>query len=178
MIFDSSWSVAGGNDVLGRRYELALIAIEHLAAVDGHGHWYVWLTAFDSPSVLDLPTLQLNQRGLNQVRDVLLRENPGGSSVLGPSLERAELAASQFSGSRRVLVCLTDFELYDSDPISVIQRLATFPATEVLALSLRNDPPSLLARSGVSCAQVLPTDDPAQLANYVIEAAHACTNVQ
>ena len=91
VIFDESWSVRGGNDVVGLRHELILIALEHLAAgIQAKGRWYAQISAFDTPSVFDLPITQLNRRGLEKVQDVLLRASPGGCSILGPSLRRAE----------------------------------------------------------------------------------------
>ncbi len=175
VIFDESWSVCGGNDVIGQRHELMLIALEHLGGgVQGRGRWFARISAFDSPSVFDLSIIKLHRRGLLAAQDVLLRASPGGCSILGPSLRRAEESAALRGARHRLLVVASDFELFDSDPTSTLKSLITSSATEVLAISLNNEPPSLLSGTRVRTARVLSSDAPGDLANHVIDAARTC----
>ncbi len=171
--FDESASVRGGNDVIGLRHELVVVALEHLARAKSDGRWFVRVRTFDEPSVYDMSVAPLDRRGLRGAQEILLRESAGGSSVLHPSLRRAEEEAAIFAGARLQIV-LSDFELYDADPTSALQAMIDSSATQVLGISLRNDPPPLLLTSRVRTARVLSTDSAADLANHVIDAAHAC----
>ena len=178
VIFDESWSVRGGNDTIGLRHEVILVTLEHLAAgLQAKGKWYVRISTFDHPSVFDLPITRLDRRGLAVVEDVLLRASPAGCSILGPSLNRAEQSATEFSGRYRLLVVLSDFELFDQSPMATLQELTRSSATCVLAVSLSNEPPAMLSNSHVLTARVLPSDAPTDLANHVLDAARACSTL-
>jgi len=173
IVLDESWSVRGGNDVVGLRHEILLIALEHLSAEGRISRWHVQIATFDCPSVFDLPVTKLDRRGRKLAQQVLLSASPGGSSILGPSLRRAEAGIAQFPGNRLLLV-LSDYELYDTDPQASLAGLVNSAATEVLAISLNNFPPAMLSGSRVRTARIAPGDDPASLANHVIDATHAC----
>jgi len=173
IVLDESWSVRGGNDIVGLRREILLITLEHLSAEGRMSRWHVQIATFDCPSVFDLPVTKLDRRGLKLAQQVLLSASPGGSSILGPSLRRAEAGIGQFPGNR-LLVVLSDYELYDTDPQSSLAGLVNSAATEALAISLNNFPPAMLSGSRVRTARIAPGDDPASLANHVIDAAHAC----
>jgi hypothetical protein len=176
IIFDESWSVRGGNDVVGLRHELILIALEHLGGnFQRRGKWIARLSTFDMPSAFELPATSLTRRGLKVAEEVLLRGSPGGCSILGPSLRRAEESASRFTGLDRLLVVLSDFELFDQpSPQASLQKMIDSSATQVLAISLNNEPPDVLVDSRVRIARVAAGDSPADLANHVIDAAHVC----
>lgn len=171
VIFDESGSVTGGNDVVGLRHELILIACEHLAGTGMGSRWYLRVQSFDSPSAFDLPVTRLDRRGLNTAREVLLRASAGGSSCLGPALHRAESDLGDFKGRPRLLVVLTDFELFDPVPAVTLAAVVCSSAREVLAVSLNNAPPITLRASRVRTAQVTAGDQPAVLARHVTEAA-------
>ena len=170
---DVSGSVQGGNDPLGRRNELVLVALEQLVARRSReGRWWVRLSTFDDPSVssIELVTTLLDRNTLKKVRDVLLPTSAGGCSILGNSLWRAEREINQFNGTS-VLCVLSDFELYDRRPSEVLERFANSEADEIVAISLTNPPPDELTGTSVTCAQLVATDDPVDLANHIIDAA-------
>jgi hypothetical protein len=177
IIFDESASVRGGNDVIGLRHEVALVVVEHLVAVKSQGKWYLRVSTFDDYSVYDLAITVLDRQGLRLARDVLLRQCPGGSSVLGPSISRAEDAALRFVGSKRVLAVFSDYELYDFDPTAAMRNMIDSSADEVVAVSLNNEPPAQFIGSRVRTARVLASDTPADLANHVLDAVRACSLV-
>jgi hypothetical protein len=154
-----------------------LVVIEHLASVKTQGKWYLRIGTFDDYSVYDLPIMLMDRLGLRLAREVLLRRSPGGSSILGPSISRAEEAVLSFKGSKRVLVVASDFELYDANPVAALQAMIDSSATEVVAISLNNEPPSQLIDSRVRTARVRSIDVPADLANHVLDAVRACALV-
>ena len=88
-------------------------------------------------------------------------------------MRKAESGLRSFGGPR-LLVVLTDFELFDPDRSGILTELINSSATEVLAVSLQNEPPTILTDSRVRTAQVLPDDAPATLARRVVDAARAC----
>jgi hypothetical protein len=173
LIFDESWSVRGGNDTVGLRHELVLLALEHLGA-SRRSKLSARVATFDTPSVFEMPTTRLTWRGLKFAEQVLLRGSAGGSSILGPSIRRAEESAPHHQDLDRLLVVLSDFELFDPSPEASMQRVIDSSADQVLAISLNNEPPYMLAESRVRTARVLASDSPADLANHVIDAARAC----
>lgn len=178
VITDESASVRGGNDVIGHRHELILIAAEHLAGVKAQAHWHIRVSSFDHPSVFDLPITRLDRRGLHTAQQVLMRGSPGSSSILGPSLRRSEEAAARFRGPR-LLVVASDYELYDQpDPVAVLAAMVTSTANEVLAISLNNEPPAALMNTRVHTARITAADAPADLANHIVDAARACVRTR
>jgi hypothetical protein len=174
--FDESGSVTGGNDAVGHRHELTLIALEHLASASGvsRGRWYVRIFTFDGGSSIDLPLTRLDRKGLVLVRQALLSQSAGGSSRMGPSWRRAEATTGAVRGPRLAIV-ETDFELFDPLPETLIE-VVNSSATEVLAIALANEPPEVFTGTRVRTARVLPDDDPADLASHIIEAACACVS--
>lgn len=172
VIFDPSASVSGGNDVIGLRFELVSIALAHLASRTSAHRWQVGISTFDEGSPNELALTRLDRKGLEAARRALLSSTSGGSSVLGPSLRSAEANLYRFPGPR-LLVVLTDFELFDPNPHDVLVRLIDSSAQTVLAISLGNEPPDVLVRSRVRTARVIATDPPEILAQHVVEAARA-----
>jgi hypothetical protein len=170
---DESASVRGGNDVIGRRHELLLIALAHMCTPRSAGQWHVCISTFDNGSPIDLPCTRLDKKGLEAAHRALLSTSSGGSSILGPSLRKTESNHNRLLGPR-LLVVLSDFELFDPDPSGVLADLIDSSASEVLAISLQNEPPSILVGSRVRTAHVRPDDSPAVLARHVVEAARAC----
>ena len=118
---DQSASVRGGNDVIGLRHELLLIALTHLGARRSPGHWYVRISTFDGASPIALPCTRLDKKGLEAARRALPSASAGGSSILGPSLRNAQSNLDEFPGPQ-LLVVLSDFELLRSGPISCVGR--------------------------------------------------------
>jgi hypothetical protein len=177
VILDESGSVTGGNDAVGHRHELTMIAFEHLASARSRGQWHVRIFTFDGGSPIDLPLTRLDRKGLALVRQALMSESAGGSSRLGPSWRKAEATSSYFYGQRLVII-ETDFELFDPLPELVLREVVNSSATAVLAMSLANEPPGVFTDTRVGTARVLAGDSPADLANYIVDAACACVSVQ
>jgi hypothetical protein len=140
-IFDDSGSVSlpGGGDPVGNRYQEAQLAFEALQEWCTCGKCLGGVLHFDTPrgdvdpGKLRSPTFQQHlTRGLRVPRFA------AGSSVLGPSLTRAEEIAASFPKHEVRLVVLTDWQLFDTD--NVLDRLRSFPGA-VLAIGLNMDPP-------------------------------------
>ena len=140
-IFDDSGSVSlpGGGDPVGNRYEEAQLAFEALQEWCTCGRCLGGVLHFDTPrgnvdpGKLRSPTFQHHlARGLRVPRFA------AGSSILGPSLTRAEKIAMSFPKHEVRLVVLTDWQLFDTD--NVLDRLRSFPGA-VLAIGLNTDPP-------------------------------------
>ncbi|TFD27343.1 hypothetical protein [Cryobacterium lyxosi] len=119
-IFDDSGSVSvpGGGDSVGNRYEEAQLAFEALQKWCSCGKCLAGVLHFDTPSgdvnpgKLRSPTFQRHlARGLQIPRFA------AGSSILGPSLIRAEQIAANFPKHEVRLVVLTDWQLFDIDNI-------------------------------------------------------------
>jgi hypothetical protein len=120
----------------------------HLA----HGQLYARFTTFDPTSPMDLPVTRLDRRGLRVAEEKLLAGYPGGSSDLGPALRSSEQAG--FDG-RRLLVVMSDFEIFPEPPTQVIPQLVASNADDVLALVFRSPPPPALLHSGVRVAHIV-----------------------
>ena len=140
-IFDDSGSVSlpGGGDPVGNRYEEAQLAFTALQEWCTCGKCLGGVLHFDTPrgdvapGKLRSPTFQLHlARGLRIPRFA------AGSSILGPSLTRAEEIAMSFPKHEVRLVVLTDWQLFDTD--NVLNQLRSFPGT-VLAIGLNTNPP-------------------------------------
>jgi len=143
-IFDDSGSVSlpGGGDPVGNRYDEAQLAFEALQEWCTCGKCLGGVLHFDTPrgevdpGKLRSPTFQQHlTRGLRVPRFA------AGTSVLGPSLTRAEEIAVSFPRHEVRLVVLTDWQLFDTD--NVLDRLGNFPGA-VLAIGLNANPPSPL----------------------------------
>ncbi len=133
--------------------------------------WHLRVSTFDLTSPKELVATRLDQRGLRSAERSLLARSPGGSSNLGPSLQYVESAG--FDG-RRLLVVLSDFELFDRNPAEVLDELVASSADTVLALVFRSSPPAALIDTRVRVARIDPeTSVPAQIAQRIVEAASA-----
>jgi hypothetical protein len=169
-IFDESGSMTSGNDAFRHRREAVLIAAEHLASRSRRGaRWSARLTSFDCAGPLDLPLTTLDRVGLRVVRERLLTGTPGGCSRLGPALLAVE-SAPQRDG-RRVLVVLSDFELFDPDPRQVVRRLVRATADVVVAVVFRAPVPDEFADTRVRVLHVVDGTRPDEISAAVVDAA-------
>ncbi len=164
-IFDDSGSVSlpGGGDPVGNRYEEAQLAFEALQEWCICGKCLAGVLHFDTPrgdvdpGKLRSPTFQQHlTRGLRVPRFAT------GSSVLGPSLTRAEGLAASFPKHEVRLVVLTDWQLFDTD--NVLDRLRSFPGA-VLAIGLNTDPPIAADDDNIVGLRVGHDDPPGAIAH-------------
>lgn len=140
-IFDDSGSVSlpGGGDPIGNRYEEAQLAFEALQEWCSCGKCLAGVLHFDTPRGDVDPGKLGSHRFQEQLkRDLRIPRGVAGSSVLSPSLTRAEEIAASFPKHEVRLVVLTDWQLFDTD--NVLDRLRAFPGT-VLAIGLNANPP-------------------------------------
>ena len=141
-IFDDSGSISlpGGGDPVGNRYQEAQLAFEALQEWCSCGKCLAGVLHFDTPQG-DVDPGKLRSRAFQQhlKRGLRVPRFAAGSSVLGPSLTRAEEIAASFPKHEVRLVVLTDWQLFDTD--NALDRLHSFPGT-VLAIGLNADPPS------------------------------------
>ena len=175
IIRDESASVRDGNDVVGLRNQILYVALAHLAARRGPGAWQAQISTFDLNSPQDLPRTRLDKAGLNQARRALTTPNTGGCSILGPSIQRATLRIANFGGPT-LLVVLSDFELFDADPSGALAQLRNAPSSETVAISLTNDPPSVLVGSRIHAVRIRSGDEVSSLARVLVEAAQRCAS--
>ena len=173
IILDESASVRGDNDVVGLRHELLHIALTHLVTRKSTGRWHVQISTFDIASTLDLPRTRLDKVGLALARRALCSPSAGSCSILGASLQRAELRLAQFAGPT-LLVVLSDFELFDPDPDDSLSNLTNTSATEAVAVSLNSNSPAALIGSEVRTVRVRSGDEPSSLARVIVEASQRC----
>ena len=140
-IFDDSGSVSlpGGGDPVGNRYEEAQLAFEALQEWCTCGKCLGGVLHFDTPRG-DVDPGKLRSATFQQhlTRGLRVPRFAAGSSILGPSLTRAEEVAASFPKHEVRLVVLTDWQLFDTD--NVLDRLRSFPGA-VLAIGLNTDPP-------------------------------------
>jgi hypothetical protein len=152
----------------GRVLDRAAIR-RQLPAAPPQVRWSLRVTTFDLHSPKELATTRLDTPGLRAAERALLTQSPGGSSNLGPALRSVEAAG--FAG-HRLLVVLSDLELYDPDVGQVFAELIDSTADEVLALVFRASPPPALIDTRVQVARVDPhTSVPADIARHIVEAA-------
>jgi len=139
-IFDDSGSVSlpGGGDPVGNRYQEARLAFKALQEWCTCGKCLAGVLHFDTPQG-DIAPGKLRSLTFQQhlTRGLRVPRFAAGSSVLDPSLTRAEKIAASFPKHEVRLVVLTDWQLFDN----VLDRLHSFPGT-VLAIGLNADPPS------------------------------------
>ncbi|MHB1235497.1 MAG: hypothetical protein ACYCZK_07470 [Microbacteriaceae bacterium] len=140
-VFDDSGSVSlpGGGDPVGNRYEEAQLAFEALQDWCTCGKCLGGVLHFDTPRG-DVEPGKLRSLTFQQhlARGLRVPRFAAGSSVLGPSLTRAEEIAASFPKHEVRLVVLTDWQLFDTD--NVLDRLRSFPGA-VLAIGLNTNPP-------------------------------------
>jgi hypothetical protein len=134
---------------------------------------YVEVLTFDGGTPIDLPITKVDRKGRELVRKALLGGSAGSSSKLGPAWIRSEASGLIFKGATLTVVA-SDFELFDANPGVVIGAMRMSRSNEVLALTLNHESPDLFANSRVRCASVMPGDDPAHLAQHILDAASAC----
>src|SRR5206468_3084701 len=103
--------------------------------------WSLRITTFDLHSPKELAATRLDPAGLRAAERALLTQSPGGSSNLGPALHSVETTG--FAG-HRLLVVLSDLELYDPDVDRILRELIESTADAVLALVFRASPPPAL----------------------------------
>lgn len=174
LLFDLSGSMTSGNDAAGLRFESALIGLEHLMAAPSRRgrRWSVELRSFDLTSPLELAPIPLERRHAAELRSRLLDRPGNGTSLLRPALRAAE--ASGAASPARVLVVLSDFELFDGADPDVLDELEASRADLVVAivLSSRGVPDGLSGRDRLHVHHVHPSDaDPAAIAQHLVRTA-------
>ena len=133
-----SVSLPGGGDPVGNRYEETRLAFEALQEWCSCGKCLAGVLHFDTPRG-DVAPGKLRSAAFQQHLAQGLRRPrfAAGSSVLGPSLIRAEQIAASFPKHEVRLVVLSDWQLFDTD--NILDRLRAFPGT-VLAIGLNANP--------------------------------------
>ena len=174
LILDLSGSMWGGNDALGLRFELALLAIQALAAGPKRRvprllpRIAVEVFTFDLSTHLDTPSIRVDRAGLKQLENLLLSAPLGGSSALGPALDKADSTLK----TPCLRVIETDFELLDPDPQAVIAAVGASPVDHTVAMSFRSAPPQELGGERVTVHHIDPErDDRSVVARHIVDAA-------
>lgn len=147
-LFDDSGSVVGGNDPVGRRYEEARLAIEHVARSCRCHRELISIRHFDCPTSGDVSSVPLRRFG-GPLASLALqppREVDLPCSNLGPAIATAVEEAARNPTHQLVLVIASDFELFDPDLPEVTDRLVTFGGT-VHAIVLTGEVPDYLHTS-------------------------------
>jgi Mg-chelatase subunit ChlD len=174
LIFDESGSMHGGNDVMGHRIEACLIALEIMAPTN-KGRLGVQVISFDVVAPFHLGPTKLDKSGLKLAEEVLMSKSNGGSSNLLPSLAHANRTWGSKEGwaaEQRLVVVLSDFELYDRDVTSVLHL---FNETEdrVLAVVFSQfKPPDLNPDHGSVVLIDAARDQPHKIAGAIVDAAN------
>jgi len=166
LIPDNSWSVLGGNDTAGRRFEEMWQAVQMVARFS-NDQTAIALLPFDQPSVGTVPPGRLdNRQHLRRLRaNLRIPPDSVGSSELGPALTLAEHYAST-TGAKKTLTVVTDFELADDDPSGIYQRLQDFPG-QVFAVVLGTAAPPALVGDNIAVLEIGPDSPPGMLATAV-----------
>jgi len=164
-IFDDSGSVSlpGGGDPVGNRYEEVQHAFEALQKWCTCGKCLGGVLHFDTPRG-DVAPGKLRSTAFQQhlKRGLRVPRFAAGSSVLGPSLTRAEEIAASFPKHEVRVVVLTDWQLFDTD--NVLDRLRSFTGP-VLAIGLNTDPPIATDDENVVPLRVGHDDPPGAVAH-------------
>jgi hypothetical protein len=164
-IFDDSGSVSlpGGGDPVGNRYEEARLAFAALKEWCTCGKCLAGVLHFDTPRG-DATPGKLRSATFQQhlTRGLRVPRFAAGSSILGPSLTRAEEIAASFPKHEIRLVVLTDWQLFDTD--NVLDRLRSFPGP-VLAIGLNVNPPSAVDDDKIVGLRVGHDDPPGVVAH-------------
>lgn len=130
LVFDDSGSVtaAFGSDPVGNRFAEATRAIRLVAKWSHSSRSKVAVLHFDHPHGAS-GIRSLTDRHLFRALAPALRTPLGGhgTSDLNPSLTKAEQLAAAHPDHDVRLTVLSDFELTDADPQSVMSQLALFP---------------------------------------------------
>jgi hypothetical protein len=174
-IFDLSGSMWGGNDALGLRFEVLLVAVQKL--LSGFGRkgrrgpkLTVEVISFDLTSRIELAPTLIDRRSFATLEAALLSASLGGSSNLGPALAHGE--STRTSPCLRVI--MTDFELFDPDPGAVLASAASSTVEHTVALSFRGRPPAALVGDRMSLHHIDPTHaERGVVAEHVIAGAEA-----
>ena len=171
-IFDNSGSVsaAAGNDPVGNRFEEVRLAVESVAKRCRCGLECIALMTFDSPTSGDVPPTPMKGGMVAIEKGLSIPPDGGGSSVLGPSLDRARELMDKFLEHQAVLVVLSDFQLFDSDVPRTLKVLTEFPGL-VHVVALRSEPPQVLIDDPrVQVTHVQHSDPPGALAKAIFAA--------
>lgn len=165
--FDHSGSVVavGGNDPIGNRFREAEQAIKVVRAWTPTKRAKVAVIHFDQPSTCDSGVITLSSRAaLNRLNGALLvPRDAAGSSALSPSLAQAEDLITIYPDHDVRLTIMSDFELTDTDPLAVFERLAAFPG-KVHAVVLNAEPPAALVGDNITVTRIKYGDPPGALA--------------
>ena len=172
IISDDSGSLYGpsGNDPVSNRYGEARRALDTIARHCRCGQCLAPIIHFDaltSGCVGPTPLIRRNRyqfaSGLGVPRDA------AGTSCLGPSLARAEELVADYPDHQIVLIILTDWELFDADPIDIQARIVAFPGT-VFAIGLRNPVPETFTAPNINSVAIAADSLPGTLARAVFDA--------
>lgn len=166
VLCDDSYSIeaAGGADPLGNRYAEMAQAIRLVGQWSFTDRSKVAVVHFDHPSGYS-EVVALNDKALDSRLAPSLRtpEGAAGTSELGPGLDFAYSLLAAHPGHDVVLAVASDFELTDTDPASVISKLATFPGL-VHALVLGRRGPLDLQQAPITMTAITTEDPPGSFA--------------
>ncbi len=168
-ISDDSGSLYGpaGNDPLSNRYAEAMQAIRAVAKRCTCGDCQAAVIHFDTPTSGCVEPTPFTRAGLRQLQSGLaVPVDAAGTSLLGPSLGKAEALAAASPDHQSVLVILTDWQLFDDDLPDLLTRLARFQGL-VYAVALRNEPPHGLLDPAIHVVTVKATSPPGSLARAI-----------
>jgi hypothetical protein len=167
-IFDNSGSVTwpAGTDPLSNRFAEVDRAFS-LVARRGAQHELGAVLHFDTPSSGEVGPLPITRSGMKRLRQGLrIPPDGAGSSRLGPSLHRAAEIAQAHPDHEVTLVVLSDFQLFDTDPSTVLAMLAAFPGT-VHAVVLGSLKDAAIPTGSVTVTCVRQGDTPGAVAKAV-----------
>lgn len=170
VVADDSASVTGpgGTDPVAARYSEIEAAVTKVGKKCRCRRCLALVIHFDTPTHADTPpTLIGTWQGRAKLgRGLRLPWDAIGSSILCPSLARAEAIAQQHPGYGVRLTILTDWQLFDSDPTDVIDRIQRFPG-QVLCVGLNSPPPIALESDNTTLRAITYKDPPGALAQAV-----------
>lgn len=163
---DNSWSVMGGNDTAGRRFDEMWQAVKTVARCSNE-RTAVALVPFDQPSVGTVPPGRLDDhRHLERLRaNLRIPPDSIGSSELGPALMLVEHYVAT-TAAKKTLTVVTDFELLDDNRSAIYERLRAFPG-QVFAVVLGRSAPANLVGDNISVIEIGAGGPPGTLATAI-----------
>jgi hypothetical protein len=161
LLLDESGSVTSHADPIRYRHAVLTTALKTLARTCTCRHCTATLTTFDLAT--HLGPVPLNRRGTARLAATLHRL-PATSSNLHTALAHAERQPTPPAASRVVLV-ISDFELFDPPGRRIYPRLAALHATPVF---LGGPPPPELSNANLTALTITATSPPAALADALI----------
>ncbi len=169
---DDSASITGpgGTDPVAARYTEMEVAVTKVGKKCRCHRCLATVIHFDTPTRADVPpTLIGTWQGRTKLgRGLRVPWDAIGSSILGPSLTRAEAIARQHPDHGARLTILTDWQLFDIDPTEVVDRIHRFPG-QVLCVGLNSPPPIALESDNTTLQAITYKDPPGALAQAVFD---------